>query len=128
LVSFPYNGPKEKQKGMTTRREFLALASLVASGAVLDKAGAKATGTPAILSENGTGEDLTQFVNIFCGTGGHGHCFPGAAVPFGAVQLSPDTGFTGWDWCSGYHHDDSVLIGFSHTHLSGRRGAEPGNR
>ncbi len=104
---------------MTTRREFLALASLVASGAVLDKAGATATGAPAILSENGTGEDLTQYVNVFCGTGGHGHCFPGATVPFGGVQLSPDTGFEGWDRCSGYHHDDSVLIGFSHTHLSG---------
>ena len=104
---------------MTTRRQFLALASLVASGAVLDKAGATATGAPAMLSENGSGEDLTQYVNVFCGTGGHGHCYPGATVPFGAVQLSPDTGFDGWDWCSGYHHDDSVLIGFSHTHLSG---------
>ena len=119
LVSFPYNRAEGEAEAMTTRREFLALASLVASGAVLDKAGATATGAPTILSGNGTGEDLTQFVNIFCGTGGHRHCFPGATVPFGAVQLSPDTGFDGWDWCSGYHHDDSVLIGFSHTHLSG---------
>src|SRR4051794_14179489 len=104
---------------MTTRREFLALASLAASSAALAKAGAKAIGAPAIAGENGAGEDLTRLVNVFCGTGGHGHCFPGATVPFGAVQLSPDTGFTGWDWCSGYHHDDTVLIGFSHTHLSG---------
>ena len=101
---------------MTTRREFLALTSLVASGALLERAGAT---TMAPIAEGALGEDLTQYVNVFCGTGGHGHCFPGATVPFGAVQLSPDTGFTGWDWCSGYHHDDTVLIGFSHTHLSG---------
>ena len=40
-------------------------------------------------------------------------------MPFGAVQLSPDTGVRDWDWSSGYHHDDSTLMGFSHTHLSG---------
>jgi predicted alpha-1,2-mannosidase len=102
---------------MTTRRDFLALTSLMASGALLEKAGAKATSSSPML--DGSDGDLTQFVNVFCGTGGHGHCFPGATVPFGAVQLSPDTGVQGWDWSSGYHHDDSVLIGFSHTHLSG---------
>lgn len=53
------------------------------------------------------------------GTGGHGHTFPGATVPFGMVQLSPDTRLTGWDGCSGYHDSDSVIYGFSHTHLSG---------
>ena len=102
---------------MTTRREFIALTGLVASASLLDKAAA--TTISPIIAEGHGNEDLTQFVNVFCGTGGHGHCFPGATVPFGAVQLSPDTGFTGWDWCSGYHHDDTVLIGFSHTHLSG---------
>lgn len=63
--------------------------------------------------------DLTRYVNPFVGTGGHGHTFPGAIVPFGMVQLSPDTRLTGWDGCSGYHYSDSRIYGFSHTHLSG---------
>lgn len=64
-------------------------------------------------------KDYTQFVNPFIGTGGHGHTYPGAVLPFGMVQLSPDTRLTGWDGCSGYHYTDSVVYGFSHTHLSG---------
>ena len=60
-----------------------------------------------------------SYVNPFIGTGGHGHTFPGALAPFGMVQLSPDTRLTGWDGCSGYHYSDSVIYGFSHTHLSG---------
>jgi predicted alpha-1,2-mannosidase len=63
--------------------------------------------------------DLTRYVDPFVGTGGHGHTFPGAIVPFGMVQLSPDTRLTGWDGCSGYHYSDSIIYGFSHTHLSG---------
>lgn len=55
----------------------------------------------------------------FIGTGGHGHTFPGATLPFGMVQLSPDNGTEGWDWCSGYHYSDSLIAGFSHLHLSG---------
>ncbi|MCP4573513.1 MAG: glycoside hydrolase family 92 protein [bacterium] len=58
-------------------------------------------------------------VDPFIGTGGHGHTFPGATVPFGMVQLSPDTRLSGWDGCSGYHFSDDVVYGFSHTHLSG---------
>lgn len=64
-------------------------------------------------------EDLLQWVDLAIGTGGHGHCFPGASLPFGAVQLSPDTYNEGWDWCSGYHFADQSIMGFSHTHLSG---------
>jgi predicted alpha-1,2-mannosidase len=63
--------------------------------------------------------DLTRYVNPFVGTAEHGHTFPGATVPFGMVQLSPDTRLSGWDGCSGYHYSDSTLYGFSHTHLSG---------
>jgi predicted alpha-1,2-mannosidase len=63
--------------------------------------------------------DPTRFVNVFIGTGGHGHTYPGASVPFGMVQLSPDTYNEGWDWCSGYHYSDASIMGFSHTHLSG---------
>lgn len=62
---------------------------------------------------------LTRFVDPFIGTGGHGHTYPGASLPFGMVQLSPDTRLSGWDGCSGYHISDSVIYGFSHTHLSG---------
>ncbi|HEX9887236.1 MAG TPA: GH92 family glycosyl hydrolase [Longimicrobiales bacterium] len=62
---------------------------------------------------------LTAWVDPFIGTGGHGHVYPGATVPFGMVQLSPDNGVPGWDWTAGYHESDSVLVGFSHTHLSG---------
>ncbi|MDZ5645762.1 GH92 family glycosyl hydrolase [Nitrospirillum sp. BR 11828] len=67
----------------------------------------------------GEGEDLTRWVDPFIGTGGHGHTYPGATVPFGMVQLSPDTDNGRWDSCSGYHQDDRTLMGFSHTHLSG---------
>jgi len=64
-------------------------------------------------------QDVTKYVNPFIGTGGHGHNFPGASMPFGMVQLSPDTRLEGWDGCGGYHYSDNVLYGFSHTHLSG---------
>ncbi len=63
--------------------------------------------------------DLTSFVNPFVGTGAHGHTYPGATLPFGMVQLSPDTRLEGWDGCSGYHYTDTIVYGFSHTHLSG---------
>lgn len=62
---------------------------------------------------------FTDQVNPFIGTGGHGHTFPGATLPFGMMQLSPDTRLEGWDGCSGYHNSDDTLYGFSHTHLSG---------
>jgi predicted alpha-1,2-mannosidase len=64
-------------------------------------------------------QKLTSFVDPFLGTGGHGHVYPGATVPFGMVQLSPDNGDEGWDWCAGYHYSSKTIAGFSHTHLSG---------
>ena len=64
-------------------------------------------------------QSLTDRVNPFIGTGGHGHVFLGANVPFGLVQLGPTQYTHGWDWCSGYHYSDSVLVGFGHLHLSG---------
>lgn len=66
-----------------------------------------------------TAFDPLDFVDPFIGTGFHGHTFPGATVPFGMVQLSPDTHLLGWDASSGYHYEDSTIYGFSHTHLSG---------
>ncbi len=64
-------------------------------------------------------QKLTNYVDPFLGTGGHGHVYPGATIPFGMVQLSPDNGDEGWDWCSGYHYSSNTIAGFSHTHLSG---------
>ena len=74
------------------------------------------------LSCSGAGKKETHYTDLvdpFIGTEGHGHTYPGASLPFGMVQLSPDTRLTGWDGCSGYHYSDSTIYGFSHTHLSG---------
>ena len=71
---------------------------------------------PAILFAQ---KSPANYVNTFIGTGGHGHTYPGATMPFGMVQLSPDTRLEGWDGCGGYHYDDNYIYGFSHTHLNG---------
>ncbi len=63
--------------------------------------------------------NFVSHVDPFIGTGGHGHTYPGATVPFGMLQVSPDNGISSWDWCSGYHYSDSIVSGFSHLHLSG---------
>ena len=104
----------EMKKSLLTRREvMLGISALGAAAAV--GMPSFAMGTEAKEED----EDLFRFVNIALGTGGHGHCFPGATVPFGMVQLSPDTYNDDWDWCSGYHLSDDSIMGFSHTHLSG---------
>ncbi len=73
-----------------------------------------------LLTINSFSQKYHQLVNPMIGTGGHGHTYPGATVPFGMVQLSPDTRIDGsWDGCSGYHYDDTTIYGFSHTHLNG---------
>jgi predicted alpha-1,2-mannosidase len=71
------------------------------------------------LQKDSQDKRLISLVNPFIGTGGHGHTFPGATLPFGMMQLSPDTRLDGWDGCSGYHYSDNEIYGFSHTHLSG---------
>ena len=110
-----------------TRRMFLqsaALSSLAAATSNNLKLGTAAL-TPAPLDEkSAAARGSTQFVDVFIATGGHGHCYPGATTPFGMVQLSPDTGVGDWDHCSGYHHDDTSIMGFSHTHLSGTGAAD----
>lgn len=63
--------------------------------------------------------EVTDYVNPFVGTDLHGHTYPGAIVPFGMIQPSPDTRLEGWDGCSAYHYSDDTIYGFSHTHLSG---------
>ncbi|HEY4325057.1 MAG TPA: GH92 family glycosyl hydrolase [Mucilaginibacter sp.] len=79
-----------------------------------------------VLSVNAQ-KKYTSFVDPMIGAGGHGHVFVGASVPFGAVQLGPSNIRKGWDWCSGYHYSDSILIGFAHTHLSGTGGSDQGD-
>lgn len=71
--------------------------------------------------------DYLQFVDPYIGSGGHGHVFVGASVPFGQVQVGPQNIHKGWDWCSGYHYSDSIIIGFSHTHLNGTGCADMGD-
>lgn len=72
-------------------------------------------------------KDYVSYVDPYIGSGAHGHVFVGANVPLGAVQIGPQNIHKGWDWCSGYHYSDSVLIGFSHTHLSGTGCADLGD-
>lgn len=72
-----------------------------------------------VTQQDDTDSSLTQYVNPRIGSGGHGHVFVGANVPFGMVQLGPTSIPQQWDWVSGYHDSDSTVIGFSHTHLSG---------
>ena len=79
------------------------------------------------LTPCGEGGDLAEYVDPFIGTTATGHTFPGACVPLGMVQASPDTGTEHWDYCSGYRHDDPELRGFSHTHLNGTGGADLGD-
>ncbi|HZY64062.1 MAG TPA: GH92 family glycosyl hydrolase [Edaphobacter sp.] len=102
---------------MISRRRFLGGVS-AACAVSATSTSAFARMIPHPKSSNGL-KDPASLVDITIGTGGHGHCFPGAVVPFGAVQLSPDTYNDGWDWCSGYHISDTSIMGFSHTHLSG---------
>jgi predicted alpha-1,2-mannosidase len=73
----------------------------------------------AQVQHQNTAKNLTQYVDPFIGSGGHGHVFVGANVPFGAVQVGPTNQSSGWDWCSGYHYSDSTIVAFSQTHLSG---------
>ena len=97
---------------MISRRTFCQAAAGAWAAAAL-------TPLRALTTSSSDDFDALKWVDLRIGTGGHGHCFPGASLPFGAVQLSPDTYNEDWDWCSGYHISDSSIMGFSHTHLSG---------
>ncbi|MEP6898121.1 MAG: GH92 family glycosyl hydrolase [Rhodanobacter sp.] len=108
---------------MVTRRRFLqGAAALTLLGSGLDSLAALAprgSGGGLGASSGRMAGAVSKYVDVFIGTGGHGHVFPGATLPFGMVQLSPDTHDSGWDACSGYHQGDGSIMGFSHTHLSG---------
>ncbi|MCX8475187.1 MAG: GH92 family glycosyl hydrolase [Sphingomonas sp.] len=91
----------------TNRRQLLAGAGLTAL----------ASAAPGF--SRGQGTAAATRPDLFIGTGGHGHTFPGPSLPFGMVQLGPDTDNSRWDACSGYHRTDGSIMGFSHTHLSG---------
>jgi predicted alpha-1,2-mannosidase len=115
---------------MVTRRRFLqgSAAALTLLGARFATPSAFAAGRAGSSQAGALGmpgsAGLTHHVDVFIGTGGHGHTFPGATLPFGMVQLSPDTNDSGWDACSGYHIGDGSIMGFSHTHLSGTGAAD----
>jgi len=104
---------------MISRRRFLQHALLASSLPLAIQRSLAQTASsftaPPLLAQT----KCTQHVDVFIGTGGHGHTFPGATVPFGMVQLSPDTYNAIWDSSSGYHGGDGSIMGFSHTHLSG---------
>jgi predicted alpha-1,2-mannosidase len=107
---------------MVSRRNFLGGVSAASVACfVKDALALPASLQPFIGAPSGDAADAdnTKLVKVAIGTGGHGHTYPGATMPFGAVQLSPDTGIKDWDHCSGYHYADSSILGFSHTHLSG---------
>ena len=111
---------------MPTRRGFLQGAIAFALFAGRDAGGLAAAlpmRAPSARADAGadaaTAHPYCRHVDIFIGTGGHGHTYPGATRPFGMVQLSPDTYNADWDACSGYHLGDGSIMGFSHTHLSG---------
>ncbi|HET7333230.1 GH92 family glycosyl hydrolase [Dyella sp.] len=109
---------------MVSRRRFLqGLGTVAALGGplpalarVAGSAGAASKAGGSVAAKAG---GVSKYVDVFVGTGGHGHTYPGATLPFGMMQLSPDTNDTGWDACSGYHQHDGSIMGFSHTHLSG---------
>src|SRR5215211_7844838 len=102
--------PRHKQKAILTqrrkgrRKETEGFASLRVCASVFP-----GECSPFLSPRTFAQRDLTRYVNPFIGTAGHGHTFPGAIVPFGMVQLSPDTRLTGWDGCSGYHYSDSII-------------------
>lgn len=79
------------------------------------------------MNESFMTEKPVSYVDPFIGTGGHGHTFLGVTTPFGAVQIGPNNINKGWDWCSGYHYSDSILIGFSHLHLNGTGCSDTGD-
>ncbi|MDE2497515.1 MAG: GH92 family glycosyl hydrolase [Xanthomonadaceae bacterium] len=111
---------------MVTRRRFLQGAMTAALLGRIDPPAAWASmGDAGAQAANpGAAAGVSRYVDVFVGTGGHGHTFPGATVPWGMVQLSPDTYNHGWDACSGYHQADGSIMGFSHTHLSGTGAAD----
>ncbi|WP_199097627.1 GH92 family glycosyl hydrolase [Dyella sp. ASV21] len=109
---------------MVSRRQFLqGMGALAVLGTPLPSLASQLA--DAAMSKSGAGgamapaTGVSRYVDVFVGTGGHGHTYPGASMPYGMVQLSPDTHDSGWDACSGYHQADGSIMGFSHTHLSG---------
>ncbi|MGF6711844.1 putative alpha-1,2-mannosidase [Luteibacter sp. W1I16] len=114
---------------MVTRRRFLqgmaAFTALGQVGSLTALASGVQEGLDASSASGGTAAGgVLRYVDVFVGTGGHGHTFPGATRPFGMVQLSPDTYNAQWDASSGYHQGDGSIMGFSHTHLSGTGAAD----
>ena len=106
---------------MVSRRQFLqGVGAFAALGGPLPAFARLANASGLAKQTAGTqANGVSRYVDVFVGTGGHGHLYPGASMPYGMVQLSPDTHDAGWDASSGYHQGDGSIMGFSHTHLSG---------
>ncbi len=105
---------------MLSRRKFMTLGSAAFCVGICDPHALSSITRPKLSAgTEANAEGVSRYVDVRIGTGGHGHCYPGATVPYGMVQLSPDTYNKGWDWCSGYNYSDDSIMGFSHTHLSG---------
>src|SRR5574344_656574 len=112
------SSPIDNKSTTTHDMKQLSKCSLIALGCLFF-VGFSARGNGQMKQEKPDFRNLTQYVDPTIGTGGHGHVFIGANVPFGFVQLGPTQITQGWDWCSGYNYSDSVLVGFGHMHLSG---------
>jgi predicted alpha-1,2-mannosidase len=105
---------------ITTKNRYILMKKLTYLAAVLAISVNAYSQTKTVKrTKPATSNGLTQYVDPLIGSGFHGHVFVGASVPFGAVQLGPESISEGWDWCSGYHISDTTIIGFPHTHLSG---------
>ncbi len=108
-------GRKIKMNNQSRREYYLSLWAVV----LLLAAGSMFKFKKETHDASADSREPVDYVDPFIGTGGHGHVYPGATMPFGMVQVSPDNGHSGWDYCSGYNYRDSLIAGFSMTHLSG---------
>ena len=118
--------PRDKQKTYTTSYNLINHAMMN----FLCKRLTRVAAVAAIMMmpmQHAAAGNITSLVDPMIGSGGHGHVFVGANVPFGMVQLGPTEITRGWDWCSGYHYSDNELIGFGHTHMSGTGIGEMGD-
>ena len=113
-----------KRIGIYLAVTIFAVVNLSAQNGVTKGVSAQISEAKGLVVKSG---NFIQFVNPMVGTDFHGHTFPGATYPFGMMQLSPDTRLSGWDGCSGYHYSDTVIFGFSHTHLSGTGASDYGD-
>lgn len=118
-ILFQEENAKNRAEAKNSEANMVLSSAINLKGINLSEINQKDTNSYSNYLSHNVKDRLTKYIDPFIGTGGHGHTFPGAVTPFGMIQLSPDNGRSGWDWCSGYNYSDSLISGFSHTHLSG---------